>query len=97
MHSFMCMQSHCTFCDRDQQADRFIPVQFRTITHCLLAHIFYFCYADKVKEKLIAIPRVWGSRVQRPPSASVATKELLAGAIPAGNVIFDLFFFIICS
>ena len=36
----MCMQSHCTSCDRGQQADRFIPVQFRTITPRLRA--FYF-------------------------------------------------------
>ena len=40
LHSFMCKQSHCTSCDRGQQADRFIPVQFRTITPRLRA--FYF-------------------------------------------------------
>ena len=27
----------CTLCDRGQQEDRFIPVQLRTITHCLRA------------------------------------------------------------
>ena len=29
------MQSQCTLCDRGQQEDRFIPVQFRKITHRL--------------------------------------------------------------
>ena len=33
----MCMQSQCTLCDRGQQEDRFIPVQFGTITHRLRA------------------------------------------------------------
>ena len=33
----MCMQSQCALCDRGQQEDRFIPVQFRTITHRLRA------------------------------------------------------------
>ena len=83
LHSFMWLSLHCILCDRGQQEDRFIPVQFRAITHCLLAYVFCFCYADR--------------ELKRPPSASVATKDLLAGAIPAGNVIFDLFFFISCS
>ena len=37
LHSFMCMSWQCTFCDRGQQEDRFIPVQLRTITHRLRA------------------------------------------------------------
>ena len=37
LHLLLCMSLQRTLCDRGQQEDLSIPVQFRTITHCLRA------------------------------------------------------------